>query len=327
MNNIEINESKFIISLDFEKMWGVFDNKTIENYGSNIKNVDIVIERTLALFEKYEIHATWAFVGMLLHIDIESLKSSLPFILPNYKIKKISAYSHFELIKKEDFDVFYSGVNSINKIKNTPNQELATHTYSHYYCLEDGSTLDSFRCDLEKSIEISKYNNISFSSIIFPRNQYNYEYLSLCSTKNIKAYRGTENNWIQKSRNQSELNLGHRLLRLLDSYINITGYNVYNKLSIDDSGLVNIPSSFFFRPYNKFFYYLEYFKIKRFKKAMLYAAKNCSLIHFWWHPHNFGQNLNENFEQLESILIYYSELNQLYGMKSKSMQEICKENK
>jgi hypothetical protein len=58
---------------------------------------------------------------------------------------------------------------------------------------------------------------------------------------------------------------------------------------------------------------------------MLRAAMEGSLFHLWWHPHNFGKNLEENMCQLESILIYYSELKTKYGMLSKTMNEVANE--
>ena len=58
---------------------------------------------------------------------------------------------------------------------------------------------------------------------------------------------------------------------------------------------------------------------------MLRAAMEGSLFHLWWHPHNFGKNIEENIGQLESILIYYTELKNQFGMKSKTMYEIANE--
>ena len=55
---------------------------------------------------------------------------------------------------------------------------------------------------------------------------------------------------------------------------------------------------------------------------MTATAKKNKLYHLWWHPHNFGKNIEENFETLTSILDHYQELNKNYGMRSLNMQEI-----
>lgn len=322
---VNLEKPHFVISLDFEKMWGVFDKKSLDSYGSNIKNVDIVIERTLELFVKYNIHATWAFVGFLLHKDIKALRSNLPTIKPAYVENNYSSYDHIFGIKNIDFQTYYSGLESLYKIEKVHSQEIATHTFSHYYCLENGASLESFHSDLEQSKSVSKSLGHEITSIVFPRNQYDASFLKVCVANNIFAFRGTENVWANRSRSQTDLKIVHRIFRFIDTYFNLSGSNIYSKLEWIDREILNIPSSYFLRPYNPALKVLEPFKLNRFKKAMLKAAQNKSLFHLWWHPHNFGSNLNENFIQLESILKYYSILNKEYGMVSNSMKEIANE--
>jgi hypothetical protein len=322
---ILLKKPLFVISLDFEKMWGVFDKRTISTYGKNIANVDLVIDRLLALFKKYDIHCTWATVGMLFYDDIKSLRDMIPIVVPKYKNNKLSSYLHLKEVSSKNFGIYYSGISSIKKISLFANQEIATHTYSHFYCLEEGSSLGSFQKDLEMAINISKENGFETKSIVFPRNQYDKYFLEICSKMGITAYRGTESSWVQRSRNQNDLKFIHRAVRFVDSYINLTGPNIYKHLEINNQQLINIPASFFLRPFNSKFSCFESLKLKRLKNSMLKAAREGSLFHLWWHPHNFGKNLEENMSQLESILAYYSELKNEYGMLSMTMNEIANE--
>jgi hypothetical protein len=46
------------------------------------------------------------------------------------------------------------------------------------------------------------------------------------------------------------------------------------------------------------------------------------MYHIWWHPHNFGVNINENIANLVAILEYYQFLKKEYGMQSFNMGEI-----
>ena len=55
----------FIISLDFELNWGVHDVFPLERYGENLLGAREAIPRMLELFQRFDIHATWATVGML----------------------------------------------------------------------------------------------------------------------------------------------------------------------------------------------------------------------------------------------------------------------
>lgn len=321
VRNIKLKHPIFTISLDFELMWGVFDKKSITTYGQNISSVHSVIPMVLELFNKYDIHCTWATVGMLFNSNLDELKKSIPDLLPSYVEDKFSAYNHISNINEGDFEIYYSGDKLINKICSYENQEIATHTYSHYYCLEEGQNADQFKADLELAILKGENRDIKIKSIIFPRNQYNLDSIEVCKLVGIRAFRGNETNFIHKPRNQSQLNTLIRALRYLDSYIKISGYNTYKELKLE-ANILNIPSSSFLRPYNSKLRFLEKFKLKRIKSAMLHAAKNNSLYHLWWHPHNFGANINENLFNLEEILKCYSYLNSKYKMKSLNMNEV-----
>lgn len=54
---------------------------------------------------------------------------------------------------------------------------------------------------------------------------------------------------------------------------------------------------------------------------MTYAAKRGLLYHLWWHPHNFGRDIEENFNTLRNILAHYKKLNVKYNFESKTMKE------
>ena len=85
---------------------------------------------------------------------------------------------------------------------------------------------------------------------------------------------------------------------------------------------LNIKQSAFLRPFNSRLKYFEKIKINKIKKSMLSAAIQKKVYHLWWHPHNFGTNIDENFRNLESILDYYVKLNKEYGFKSKNMRQV-----
>ena len=77
-----MNNGKFIISLDFELMWGVRDKKDIKSYGKNIAGVQLVIPRILELFNKYDTKATFSSVGLLFFDTKKELIQNIPFIKP-----------------------------------------------------------------------------------------------------------------------------------------------------------------------------------------------------------------------------------------------------
>lgn len=314
---------KFIISLDFELMWGVFDKKTKENYGEDIYAVREVIDRLLEIFRRFEIKVTFATVGFLFAKNKKELTDYIPKIKPNYKNNLLDPYKHYigNIGKNELEDKYHYAHNVLKKIARTSKHEIGSHTFSHYYCLEQGQSDESFKADLVSAKKIAEKENITIESIIFPRNQYNYNYDKILIENGIKYYRGNENAWFYKEKSSEDESLFRRGFRLLDSYLNISGHNCFR---VQPGKLVNVPSSRFLRPFNPKFRILEALRLRRIKKSMTYAAKNRLVYHLWWHPHNFGSFQNENFLFLEAVLNHYEYLNKKYNFDSCTMNGVLK---
>lgn len=321
---MKVDNGVFIISLDFELMWGVRDKKTIDSYGEEILNGKQAIPEMLSLFDKFNVKSTFATVGFLFLKDIEELKKEFPTDLPNYTTVVLDPYRSVQSSTNyyETYHRYYFCPELIQQINETDTHEIATHTYSHYYCLEQGQSIKEFEADIVKAKQVANAQSIELKSIVFPRNQYNPDYLKVCMEHGIEYYRGNEEHFAYESSNQNEQTYFKRLIRLIDSYMNITGHHCYDLGSISNKKPFNIPASRFLRPFNKTLFFLERLKVNRVKKAMTYAAKNNKLYHLWWHPHNFGVNLKNNLLILEEILSHYSYLNQAYGFDSLTMKEV-----
>lgn len=312
----------FCVSLDTELYWGVHDTSTF-NYIENVKcGREKAIPGMLDLFKKYGIHATWAIVGAAFAETIENLNKYLPSPenQPSYSNAIRSPYHFFsEGVIDEDGErpsAFLAG-KDIEKIQTVPGQEIGTHTFSHYYCNEEGQTVEQFRADLEAAVNIAKDKGINLKSIVYPKNEININCLKISKELGVEAYRGIESNWIYNSKLPILLK---RVLRFADAYFPISGSNCHEMTK--NGELYNLCASRILKPYNERLSFLEPLKLKRIKKQMLYAAKNDKLFHIWWHPHNFGANTEKNLEILEEILKYYKKLEEEYGMQSKNMREL-----
>lgn len=311
-----------VISLDFELFWGLFDVKTISSYEKNLRNVEKVIPRLMDLADAYNVKLSFAAIGFLFAKNKSELLNALPILKPTYKNPIFDPYKLIEGIgNSEEDDPFHYADSLIHLIASNGNHEIGTHTFSHFYVNEDGQTLEQFDNDIEAAITIAKKKNITMKSIVFPRNQINKDYLSICEKYGITCYRGIEKHWMFNTYDTKMLEKPfYKAFRLMDAYINLSGYNSYSPESIrTDEGLINIPSSKFFRPYIKELKFLESRRIARINKGLTYAAKNKEIYHMWWHPHNFGDNIEENFKNLEAIFKHYKFLQNTYNYKSESM--------
>lgn len=313
---------KFVISLDFELLWGVRDKKTHDTYGRNVLGVWDVVPKILDIFEKHKVKGTWATVGFLFASSKNELLSYCPVNKPNYIIKNLSPYNgYFELLKEtEEKDKYHFASQLIDLILKYPEQEIASHTFSHYYCLEHGQTKEDFKNDIKASIEIAKKKNIEIKSLVFPRNQFNGYYLEIIKSLGITSYRGNEKIWFQNVVSGGKEKVIKRGFKLLDSYINISGHNTFSLNEIKKKIPYDIPSSRFLRPYSSKIKLFEGLRLRRILKSMTYAAKRGEVFHLWWHPHNFGINQKENLNFLNSILEHYTSLNDKYGFESLSMK-------
>lgn len=308
-----------IVSLDFELFWGMLDCSTVEEYGDHVLGGRKAIPRLLELFRKYDIHATWATVGFLFARDYEELKNYFPKSAsqPAYRDKALTPYPLFETIgrNEEDAPCFY-GESLVRLVSEAPGQEIGSHTFSHYYCREQGQTTEQFAADMQAAKKIAEDHGYPMQSVILPRNQCEPEYTEVLRTLGFTAYRDEENDWIHEKISIRPLK---RLLRLMDVYFPLTGLGGY--IPRYENGIWNLVGSRMYKPILKPLGFLEPVKLMRIKRQMLHAAKNGLVFHLWWHPHNIGVETEEHLRQLDEIFSYYAELRDKYGMESLNMRE------
>lgn len=305
--------------MDFELNWGVHDVYTIEEYGINILGARVAIPQILQLFMKYDIHATWAIVGMLYCKDKKGLLTYLNTLDIPYQNTAFSTVENLSGVGEDEIqDPYHFGKSLIDIIRHTPNQEIGTHTFSHYYCLEDGQNKEHFEQDLQAVSSLE--DNIT--SLVFPRNQVNPRYLQSCKDHGIKAYRGNEKSWMYKAYTSKTNSWYKRVGRLADAYVNLSGYHTYSMKNLEKDPVLNIPSSRFLRPYNKRLSILEQFRLRRITNGLTRAAKKNELYHLWWHPHNFGRDIKENLHFLEEILKHVDYLKKKYNFQSMHMRDV-----
>jgi hypothetical protein len=248
----------------------------------------------------------------------------MPPVQPQYVDRRLSPYSDLPPPgAKETGDSIWFAPSLVRRIADTPHQEIATHTLSHYYCMEAGQDSTSFREDLRAASHLASISGLTLRSLVFPRNQYVQGYLDAVRDAGITSYRGNPASWICRPVVHAQPSRLSRALRLADSYLNLT-----KRLSYPMPGPtpaianpVDIPASRFLRPYQAKLRRLEALRLRRIKHELTYTARRELVYHLWWHPHNFGRDTAHNIAFLEAILAHYRFLRDQYGMISMSMVE------
>jgi peptidoglycan/xylan/chitin deacetylase (PgdA/CDA1 family) len=308
-----------VLSLDFELIWGIFDSVNGEEKSEYFRKTLDVIPEILYRFQKNNVHATWATVGMLFNENWEQWNKNKPDTLPTYKNKKLAAYDFGIKASKNSFTNYFFAPEVIKKIAKIEGQEIGTHTYSHYYCQEEGQTLEQFEADLVAAIAMAKSFQIELKSLVFPRNQIQEVYLKICKKHGIQNIRSNPESWYWKNPNSTSIAV--KLARTGDAYYNF-GKKSYPLEKIKPNELpLQHPASRFLRPVENNAT-LRRLKIKRIKKEMENAARNNGVYHLWWHPHNFGDKPEESLKDLMEIIGTYKKLNEKYKFQSVNMMEL-----
>lgn len=314
-----MKKGALVISLDFELVWGIFDHIEIKDKISYFDNTLSAIPQMLALFEKHSIHVTWATVGMLFNENWEEWYANRPSLLPTYENQKLNPYGYGEQHRKSGLDRFFFASQHIKAIQSVKGQEIGSHTYSHYYCLEKGQTQAQFDADLQQAVTVANKFSIKMESLVFPRNQFNESYLEVCQNNNIKTVRTNPNVWYWDANIPDTIFT--KLARTGDAYFPL-GKKSYKADSIQSSAVVGQPASRFLRPQHSQTI-LNTARLHRIKNEIIQAAKNGEVYHLWWHPHNFGIDPEGALKALHEIIQVVQQYRQTYGMESLTMRELA----
>lgn len=319
--------SYFTISLDFELHWGVFDKRNRAERMPVYRATRKLIPRLLQLFAENQVHVTWATVGSLFAANEKIWQQHAPTILPQYHALKYSPYQFAakQGLGSEWHDAHFAP-DLVMLIPQYPGQELATHTFSHYYCLEAGQTPEAFAADLEVVQHLSRQLvGQTLRSLVFPRNQFNRQYLALCTKAGITAIRSNPSVWYWSGIRNDDASLLRRAIRTGDGFIPLgppTSYPLSHILP-EDGLPVCLPASRLLREHDTRRPWANRLRLNRILKEMTTAAQKGHVYHLWWHPENFGHAPEACVAELQQIINHFAYLRQAYGMQPANMNELA----
>jgi hypothetical protein len=185
--------------------------------------------------------------------------------------------------------------------------------------------VEHFRADLLAAQKAAASFGVTLRSLVFPRNQFNDDYLKVCYECGFISVRSNPVDWFWKIDTRDE-GMFKRLSRGADAYF--PGFGNKNSFLLSDVKIKSgfplcIPASRLLRPYRPKELFLNQWKIKRIKGEMTRAAENGEVYHLWWHPHNFGAYPKESMEGLINILEHFRYLHNKLGMQSCNMGELA----
>ena len=312
-----------VVSLDLELIWGIGGAGPDHPYLENLRGAQLAARRILDLFRESSVHATWAAVGCLFFDNREDLIRAVPPRTPEYRDSRLSPYRYIrdsETLAPE----LHFAPELIESIQRTPGQEVGSHTFSHFYCLERGQTAEAFREDMEAARRAARSRRVEFKSFVFPKHQCNPEYFAELSRLGIRSYRGPQAHWAYRGWRRPGLRPVRRAVRFLDAYLNVSGPQVYaQEECVNGGSLANIRSSRFLGPVRPSLAPLEPLRLRRITRSLDRAAAEGKVFHLWWHPHNFGAHMERNLEFLRKVLDHAARLREEGTLVSRNMGELA----
>lgn len=289
----------FTISLDLELIWGTQDLFGKDGFGEMcLIERRTVIDRLLELFAEFDISATWCIVGHLFLdecAEIEGIKHP-EIIRPQHSWKNGDWFDLDPSSNIDDAPLFY-GRDIVEKIRDFPvYQEIGSHSFSHIIYGDEGCSVEAARTDLAECVSVAEKLGVQMTSFVFPRNEIGH--LDQLRAAGFSTYRGVEPNWYEL---RSVPHSVRRLLRLID-VVNATIPPTVLPVK-DSSGLWNIPGSAMFFPMDGVRRHIPMSRrVRRAHRGLETAAGDKRIFHFWFHPTNLVNSIDEMFAGLRKIL-------------------------
>jgi hypothetical protein len=251
------------------------------------------------------------------------LEPYLPTVRPRYTRRALDPYAETAGEDEESDPLRYAG-SLVHKLAATAGQEVASHTFSHYYCLESGQDESALRADLAAARAIAAPLGLPLTSLVLPRNQWNPEYARAVRESGFTCYRGPQPSWGHHAQQAETTSLARRAARLADTYVGLSPPPTFSWDELmEPSGLCNIAASAFLRPYSPRRRALEPRRRARLVAGLRTAARRGRLFHLWWHPHNFARHPEESFGLLNALLDEAERLTASDGLLSLSMGDVA----
>lgn len=311
---LDINQQTgyFVLSFDTELALGHFDCFDPRKFSPDGQRERWAIERILDALDEFEITATWAIVGHLFHA---SYNTSAIYPMPNW----IEPGSTFEQMYTSSHPLLY-GQDVIDLLLTRGDRhEIGFHGYTHK--LFNVMSEADVRAEIETWRQVSRQREIIPEVVIFPRNRTGH--LEVFREYGFTCYRGEEfMPWMYF------LPLIGKVFRRL--YYEVSPFftpPVYD-VGIDESGLVNIPSSrwlFGFNPHIEAVLEalkLHTLRLRKLVQGVKRAAAEKRVLHLWAHPYEF--RTEKDIDKLRYVLWHVAEAIHRGQMQSVGMVELAR---
>lgn len=299
-------KGQFCISLDLELAWGTRGRPVGSSVGPFLDGTRAAVRKLLALFERYDVSATWAVVGGLL-------------------LGKGREKRHPLLQRKDLADIPQGDCRSqpnwyaddiVNEILScSVSQEIGCHTLTHQEIgADDRSVLRHELAGFDEAA--SDFGLKPSPTFIYPRGVQFHE--DILDDFGYTSYRGPETKWFE-SIPGTKLSA---VMRLADAKLGLAPQTHIPKREF--GSLWMIPSSQFYSPRLRVGKYVSVQqRVRKAIKGLRKAAIRNGVYHLWTHPFNLGCQTDELLHGIEQILVEASRLRSAGQLDFNSMGDLA----
>lgn len=309
-----------VLSLDLELSWGRFDKLSTNVLDTESLEERKHIKRLLALFDRYEIPATWAMVG---HLMLDSC------------IRDQEGQAHVEVSPQPQFSWFAHNwfcFDPCTKASLAPSwyapdivdwiraakvhHEIGSHSFAHIYYGDPECTSLVARADIKAAVNAAAQKGVALNSFVFPRNQVGH--LPLLKSFGFQTYRGAMPALIPGAGGALR-----RVANLLDQLCARPPKPVKAEEALP--GFWNIPGNHFFMARDGIRKYIPIAsRVLKGKRGIDNAVKTGQLYHLWFHPFNLNTDSDAMFSGLEQIFSYASRMREEGRLNILTMEEYAR---
>jgi len=264
------------ISIDVELAWGIWDNLEALEQRDQPAHEEAIVRGLVALFERFEVGATWAFVGRLMELDETAARST------SWGARIWYAPALVELVRAA----------------RTP-QDIGSHGYAHVYFGE--APREALRGDLAAARRVHDRHGLPFRSFVFPRNQ--VAHVDLLREAGVRVFRSVDHGWHMAVGRRLGKRAG-RAANLADKVLPIPPAVVEPVVHATERGeIVELPSSMLLMARNGLRRAVPPASVVAKARLGLAAARRTGgTFHLWFHPSNFYYEPERQLATLAAIV-------------------------
>ena len=269
-----------VISVDAELGWGFHDYD--EPPVDRVENGRRGWQTLLALFDRFEVPATWAVVGHLLLDDCDGVHADHPSP-PNWFERERTTW--------RDRPDLRFGPDLVEAIRDSPtDHEIGSHSFSHVIFTDPAVTDRIADAECRRARQLGREWNLDLESFVYPRNEVGHR--DALAGAGFRTYRG---------RTPIPSSLRHTLESLA------RGRSLLVNPSVDEYGLVNVPASTFcfaFEGRMRSIAELVWDDpiVHLAKSGIDQAVDGDGVFHLWLHPNNL--TTQRDVHRIRRILAY-----------------------